>query len=102
MFDILAVSAEIKDIVGNLHPDWRMTSSHDDFGDQARHSIFINYFRPSDNDPTLVQAALSLHVTPKRIRVAGGASAVIPHTAADWKVDLLTALGAQPALAGPT
>jgi hypothetical protein len=98
MFDIVAISDEIKNIVGNLHPDWQVRSSHDDFGDYERHSIFLNYFKPSDLTPGKVQAATSFYVTPQWIRISG--RTVIPHTAPDWKAELIAALGAQPVPAG--
>ena len=98
MFDIIAISEEIKNVVGNLHPDWQVRSSHDDFGDYDRHSIFLNYFRPSDLTPGKLQAATSFYVSPQWIRISG--RTVIPHTAPDWKADLIAALGAQPVPAG--
>jgi hypothetical protein len=99
MFDIVATSDEIRGLVGNLHPDWTVTSSHDDFGeDRTRHSIFLTYFRPSERTPGKVQNALTFYVTPQFIRIGGGPT--IPHTAPDWKADLIAALGAQPVSAG--
>ncbi len=97
MFDIVAVSEEIRGIVGNLHPDGQVRSSHDDFGDYARHSIFLTDFRPSERTPGKVQNALTFYVTPQVIRIGGGPT--IQHTAVHWRAELLAALEV-PALAG--
>jgi hypothetical protein len=98
MFDLVAINDDIENIIGNMHPDWAMTSSHDDFGeDRTRHGIFLTDFRPSERTPGKVQNALTLYITPQFIRIGGGPT--IEHTAANWRGELRAALEL-PALAG--
>jgi hypothetical protein len=99
MFDIVAVSEEIKGTVGNFHPDWQVRSSHDDFGNYECRSIFLDDFKPSDLTLGKVQAATSFSVTPRWIRISG--RTVIPHTAPDWKANLIAALGGTAGAGGP-